>query len=223
MGASNVLAIVGTTLKVGLVSTALVVVPGVLIGWLLARRRFRGKALLQTVVSLPMVLPPVAVGLLLLYALGGSSPLGSLAESLLGRSLLLSWQAAALAAACMSLPLVVLGARQGFESVPHRLEAVAETLGASRRRVFLSISLPLAARGILYGVVFAFARGLGEFGATTLVAGNVPGQTETLALGIYARIQEFDDRSALLLAGVSTALALVVTGLAERFLRSGTR
>lgn len=207
------------SLRVSLVSTALILLPGVALGYLLARRRFRGRALLQAFVSLPMVLPPVAIGLVLLILLSRDSALGALLERVFGGTILLTWWAAALASAVMSFPLLVMGAQQGFASVPRRLEQVAASLGASRAHVFRRVTLPLAARGIAYGAVFAFARGLGEFGATTLVAGHQPGKTETLALAIYARIEEFEDGQALLLAAVSLFLALAITVTAEVFLR----
>lgn len=223
MTVADVVSITLLTARVSLVATAAILVPGVATGYLLARGRFKGKALLQTLVSLPMVLPPVAVGLLLVLALSPRSALGAALESLFGGRVLLTWWAAAVAAAAMSFPLLVLGAREGFSSVPPRLEQAARTLGARPARVFLSVSLPLAARGILYGTVFAFARGLGEFGATTLVAGHIPGETETLALAIYARIEAFEDGDALLLSLVSIALALATTFAAEAFLEKGGR
>src|SRR5262245_6320411 len=182
------------TLKVGAVATALIALPGVAIGWVLSRWRSRWRPVLQTLVTLPMVLPPVAVGLLLLALLARQGPVGRLVTLLGGDTILLTWQAAAIASAVMSFPLLVMGARQGFDAVPRRLEQVAATLGAKRSRIFLAITLPHAARGILYGFLFAFARGLGEFGATTLVAGDTPGETETLALAIYSRIHQFQDR-----------------------------
>jgi len=219
MTLSDVVSITLLTIRVSVVSTAAIVVPGVATGYLLARGRFRGKALLQTLVSLPMVLPPVAVGLFLLIALSRRSPVGAFIESAFGGGILLTWWAAVVASAVMSFPLLVLGAREGFSAVPLRLERAAATLGARPARVFLSVSLPLAARGILYGAVFAFARGLGEFGATTLVAGHIPGETETLALAIYARIEAFEDGDALALSFVSIAIALVTTGAAEAFLK----
>lgn len=219
MSAAEVLDVALLSLRVSLVATALILVPGVALGYLLARGRFRGKALLQAVVSLPMVLPPVAVGLVLLILLSERSALGRALETVFGGTLLLTPWAASLASAVMAFPLLVLGARQGFESVPRRLEKVAATLGASRARVFWRVSLPLARRGISYGAVFAFARGIGEFGATTLVAGHVPGKTETLSLAIYARIEAFEDGEALLLSGVSLALAICITASAEVFLR----
>ena len=215
----EILEIALLSLRVSLVSTALILLPGVALGYVLARGRFRGRAVLQALVSLPMVLPPVAIGLVLLILFARDSLLGGLLEGLFGGSILLTWWAAALASAVMSFPLLVLGAQQGFAAVPRRLEHVAATLGASRVHVFRHVTLPLAARGIAYGAVFAFARGLGEFGATTLVAGHQPGKTETLALAIYARIEEWQDEQALVLAGVSLALALAITVTAEVFLR----
>ena len=219
MNASEVLTIVQLSLRVSLVSTLLILIPGVATGWFLARGPARWRAPLQALVSLPMVLPPVAVGLLLLHLFARESLLGRISEGILGNSLLLSWQGASLAAAVMSFPLLVMGARQGFESVPLRLESVAATLGATRLAIFRRVTLPLARRGILYGVALAFARGLGEFGATAIVAGHVPGRTETLALGIYARIQNFEDREALFLAGCSLVLAIGMIALAEFLLR----
>jgi molybdate transport system permease protein len=219
VSASEVLSITLLTLRVGLVACALVLVPGVAVGWLLARGRFRGRGVLQVAVSLPMVLPPVAVGLVLLLALSRRSPLGAAIERLLGSSLLLTWPAAALAAALMAFPMLVLGAQQGFLAVPRRLEHVGASLGARPARVFATVTLPLAARGILGGLAFAFARAIGEFGATVIVAGNVPGRTETLALAIYARIQEFRDADALLLCAVSVLLAVGLTAVAELCLR----
>lgn len=208
------------TLKVGAVATLINLVPGVLTGWWLAHARFRGRTLVQALVMLPMVLPPVAIGLVLLVLFARGSFLGGLIERMFGAPILLTWPAAALAAAVMSFPLVVLGAQQGFRAVPRRLEQVARTLGARGWTVFFRISLPLAKRSIAYGLVFGFARSLGEFGATTLVAGHIPGETETLALAIYARIESFQEREALLLSGVSVLLALALTGAAELWLRT---
>ena len=219
MSAGDLFQIALLSLRVSLVATAVILAPAVGLGLLLARGRFRGRALLQALVSLPMVLPPVAIGLVLLILLSRDAWLGARLETLFGGTLLITWWAAALASAVMSFPLLVLGARHGFESVPRRLEQVAATLGAGRARVFRRITLPLAARGILYGTVFAFARGLGEFGATTLVAGHVPGKTETLALAIYARIEEFEDGQALVLSLVSVLLAFLMTAGAEIFLK----
>lgn len=219
MHAAEILAIAGRTLQVGALATALTLVPGIALGWLLARERLPGRVLLQTIVSLPMVLPPVAIGLLLLLMLSRGSVVGDLFARVIGGPVLLTWGAAVVAAAVMSLPLVVLGAQQGFQAVPRRLEQVAATLGASPARVFFAVSLPLATRSIAHGSLFAFARALGEFGATTLVAGHIPGETETLALAIYARIEQFEDAQALVLSAASIGMALLITGAAELCLR----
>jgi molybdate transport system permease protein len=165
-----------------------------------------------------MVLPPVAVGLFLLLLLGPRGPLGSVWRAL-GVELVFTWWAAALAAAVVGLPLLVRACEQAFAEVDVRFEQVARSLGAGRLATFLRVSLPLARRGVLYGVLLAFTRALGEFGATALVAGIIPGRTETLALGIWARVQLGDDRGALLLCGVSFALALVAMWIAEGWLR----
>jgi molybdate transport system permease protein len=213
------LEVTATTLKVGLVASVVTLAPGVALGYAFSRRRSRWMLIARTLVALPMVLPPVAVGLLLLAVLARSSPVGGMIETIFGAPMLLTWPAAALAAAVMSFPLVVLGAQQGFDGVGVRVEQVAASLGATRWQVLRRVTLPLAARGILYGVVFGFARGLGEFGATALVAGSIPGETETLSLAIYDRIHAFRDREAWTLAGVSAAISCVAIGAAETFLR----
>lgn len=200
-------------------ATALVLVPGVAVAWALARGRFRGKAVVDTLVTLPMVVPPVATGLLLLWAVGPEGPAGpSLAT--LGIDVLFTWKAVVLAMAVMGFPLLVRTARAGFEQQTLRYEQIAETLGASRWRVFTTITLPLAARPIGAGALLAFARALGEFGATIVVAGSIPGRTRTLASGIYAFTETGQDRDAVLLLGVSVALAfgavLVSNQLSER-------
>jgi molybdate transport system permease protein len=219
MSMASMIDVVLLTLKVGLVAVALIAIPGVALGYFLARTGFVLRAAVATLVALPMVLPPVAVGLLIVLTFARGTTLGRVAEALLGHPLLLSWEGAALASAVMSFPLLVLGAQNAFAAVPPRIEQVAATLGASRSRVFFRVTLPLASRGILHGFAFAFARALGEFGATTLVAGHVPGETETLALAIYARIENFDDGAALRLCVLSIVVALVFTGGAEFFLR----
>jgi molybdate transport system permease protein len=217
--AGEVATIALVSIRVAAVATLAILVPGVAAGYALARGRFRGRALLQSLISLPMVLPPVAIGLLLLLAFSRQSPAGRAVETIFGAPLLLTWWAAAVAAAIMAFPFVVLGARAAFEAVPARLELVAASLGARPGRVFREITLPLAARGIVHGAVFAFARALGEFGATTLVAGNIPGRTETLAIGIYARIESFRDSEAIVLSCVSAALALALMSAAQHFTR----
>lgn len=206
------------TLKVGLGSLVLILVPGVGLGWLLARRKFPGRLLVQSLVSLPLVLPPVAVGLGLLLLLSRRGPIGAALHLWLGWNLLFTWQAAALASGLMAFPLLVRAAQQAFSAVPERLELAAATLGSGPWRVFTTVTLPLARRGLVYGVVLSFARGLGEFGATSLVAGSIPGRTETLALGIYGKVQGGDEAGALVLSAISIVLAFGATYLSERYL-----
>jgi molybdate transport system permease protein len=220
LSAAELAQITGLTLRVGAVATAVILVPGVALGWLLARRSFRGKALCQALIALPMVLPPVAVGLALLLLLGRRGPLGPL-WSALGVELVFTWWAAALAAGVVGFPLLVRACEQAFAAVEPGFEQLARTLGLSPLRVFLRVSLPLAGRGVLYGTLLAFTRALGEFGATALVAGILPGRTETLALGIYARVQLGEDGEALWLCAASFAIALAAMLVAELWLRGG--
>lgn len=208
MIASDVLAITLLTLRVALVATLILLPLAASLGYLLARQRFPGRALLQAAVAVPMVLPPVAVGLGLLLAL-----------SALGLPLVFTWWAAVLAACAVSLPLLVRACEQAFADVDPRFEQVARSLGLGPVSTFLRVSLPLARRGVLYGALLAFTRALGEFGATTVVAGLIPGRTETLALGIYARVQIGDTEGALVLCAASFALALCAMWVAEGWLR----
>lgn len=207
------------SLRVALAATLIDAMPAIALGWWLARRSTVLATCVVTIVSLPLVLPPVAVGLLLLHLLARDSIGGRLFEAVAGHSALLTIDAAIAAAAVMAFPLFVFGAREGFAAVPRRFERVAASLGASRLRVGLEVTLPLAARGILHGAVFAFARALGEFGATILVAGRIPGETETLALATYDRIQHFEDAEAWSFVAVSVVFALLLAFFAERFLR----
>lgn len=207
------------TLGVALLSTLLILPPGVALGWLLARRNWPGKVVVETLVALPLVIPPVATGLVLLKLFGRRGPLGVLVQNVFGVEIVFTWKAVVLATAVMSFPLLVRSARVAFEEVPQRLEGVARTLGAGPWRVFFSISLPLAKRGLLAGSVLAFARALGEFGATVMIAGMIPGETITLALGIYHEVQLGNDDAALGLLSVSVALAFGAVALSEWLLR----
>jgi molybdate transport system permease protein len=211
------------TLGVAVLSTLLILPPGVALGWLLARRQWRGKSVVETVVALPLVIPPVATGLILLKLFGRRGLLGHLSENLFGVEIVFTWKAVVLATAVMSFPLLARAARVAFEEVPVRLENVARTLGAGPWRVFFAISLPLARRGLLAGTVLAFARALGEFGATVMVAGMIPGETITLALGIYQDVQLGHDASAFGLLGISVVLAFGAVFLSERLLRREVR
>jgi molybdate transport system permease protein len=207
------------TLRVAGLATLLILPPGLALALLFARRDFPGKAMAETLVALPLVMPPVATGLLLLKAFGRRGPLGRLLEEGLGWQVVFTWRAVVIAMAVMSLPLLVRSARVAFEEVSPRLEQIARTLGAGEARVFLTITLPLAARGIVAGALLAFARALGEFGATILVAGNIPGRTSTLSLAIYQHVQLGQDGTAFRLLGYAVAIAFLAVWASERVLR----
>jgi molybdate transport system permease protein len=210
--------IVALTLGVGAAATFAMLPPAVALGFWLARRDFRGKALVQALVAVPMVLPPVAVGLALLILLGRNGPLAFFWNAF-GVDLVFSWWAAAIAAAVVGFPLLTRACEQAFSEVDVRFEQVARSLGLGPLRSFVAVTLPLAKRGVLYGTLLGFTRALGEFGATALVAGIIPGRTETLALGIYARVQTGDMRGALALCAASFAIALAAMLVAEGWLR----
>ncbi len=206
------------TLAIGAGATLVELPLAVLLARWLARSRFPGRSLLQALLVLPMFLPPVAVGLLLLLAL---APGGVLA--FLGPPLLYRQGAAALAAGVIAFPLLLRHAEEAFAAVPERLLQVAATLGASRTRTFFRVELPLARRGLAVGVLLAFARGVGEYGATSVVAGVIPGSTETLATGIGRRLAVGDDAGATTLALVSVGIGLAAVFLGEWLLRPGRR
>ena len=203
------------TIEMALVATALLLAPGTLIAWLLARRAWRGKALVETLVMLPLVMPPVATGLILLRLFGRRGVIGSR----LSFDVIFTWRAVVLAMTVMAFPLFVRTARVAFEHVSRRYEDIARTLGASESRVFFTITLPLASRGIVAGAVIAFARALGEFGATILVAGNISGQTSTIATSIYTFVQLGEDRAAMSLLFVSVVIAFGAIFASELLLR----
>jgi molybdate transport system permease protein len=203
------------TVLCAVAATLLVLPPAVVVAWLLARRRFPGRALVETIISLPLVMPPVATGLILLMLFGRRGAIGRLLERI-GVDVVFTWKAVVLAMAIMGLPLLVRTARAGFEQVNERYEAVAATLGASPARIFLTISLPLAWPSVLGGAVLAFARALGEFGATIVVAGSIPGATRTLSVAIYTYAETGRDTQALALLLVSTAIAFAALFAANR-------
>lgn len=175
--------------KVAFFCTLLILIPGVLLGWVLARKRFFGKALLDSVVHLPLVLPPVVPGFLLLLLFGSQGFLGKWLQETFGISIAFTWIGAVVASAIMALPLMVRSARLAVSQVDRSLELAAQSLGAHPLRVFFSITLPLALPGILTGMVLAFSRSLGEFGATITFVGNIEGETRTLPLAIYTYTQ----------------------------------
>ena len=208
--------IVAFTASMAVLSTALILVPGVALAWCLARLRWRGKALVETFVALPLVLPPVVTGLVLLKLFGRRGPIGHWLYSEFNLDIVFTWRAVALALAVMSFPLLVRTVRSAIEEVNPSLEQIARTLGAGEWRVFFTITLPLAKRGLLAGILLAFARALGEFGATIMVAGNIPGVTTTLSTDIYQLVQLGEDSHAWTLAGISLALAFAALWISER-------
>ncbi|MGA2554735.1 MAG: molybdate ABC transporter permease subunit [Verrucomicrobiota bacterium] len=201
--------IVWFTAWVSALSTLVILPFGLALAWLLARRDWPGKLLVETLVMMPLVMPPVATGLLLLKLLGRHGALGRFFHDTLDLEIVFTWRAVLVALGVMSFPLLVLCARVAFEQVNPRFEQIARTLGAGEARVFFTITLPLAWRGILGGMTLAFARALGEFGATIMVAGNITGQTSTLSLSIYQHVQLGQDAQAYRLLAVSVALAFV--------------
>lgn len=211
--------IVAFSLLMALLGTALILPPGVALAWLLARKQWPGKTLVETFVALPLVLPPVVTGLVLLRLFGRRGPLGAWLDHTFQTDVVFTWKAVILALSVMSLPLLVRNARAAIEEVSPELEQMARTLGAPEWRVFLFITLPLAKRGILAGCLLAFARALGEFGATIMVAGNIPGQTTTLSVAIYQHVQLGQDATVWKLAAISAAIAFTVLYLSERLQR----
>src|SRR4026208_240687 len=176
--------IVWFTVRISALSTLIILPFGIAIAWLIARYDWPGKTVVETAVMLPLFVPPVATGLLLLMLFGRNGPLGSLLNRF-GLEIIFTWRAVTVACAVMSFPLLVRTAQTAFEEVNRRLEEIARTLGASEWRVLSTITLPLASRGIVAGAVLAFARAMGEFGATAVVAGIIPGKTMTISLSIY--------------------------------------
>ncbi|QDE71471.1 molybdenum ABC transporter permease subunit [Myxococcus xanthus] len=214
----GVAALVSFTLWVATLATLLILPPGLAVAYALARWEGPGKGVVETVLTLPLVLPPTAVGLVLLELLGRNGPLGRVLDAW-GVEVVFTPKAVVLASAVMAFPLLVRSARSGFEEVDPRLVAVARTLGDSRTRAFFRVTLPLAWRGVLVGALLAFSRALGEFGATVLVAGNIPGRTQTLSLAIFQRTQLGRDAEALRLAGVAALLAFVAVFATEAVTR----
>ena len=202
-------------MRVGLAATLVALPIAFAIAWLLARGRFPGKILIEAIVYLPLVVPPVVTGWFLLLAFAPGGPLGFLSDGVLFR-----WTGAAIAAGIMALPLMVRAIRLSIEAVDRRLEGAARTLGAGPWRVFWTITLPLSLPGLLAGTVLGFARSLGEFGATITFVSNVPGQTQTLPLAIYAALQRPDgDAIALRLSALSVAVALAALVASELLAR----
>ena len=212
------------SLRVAAAATLVATPLGIAVGWLLARRDFWGKALLDAIIHLPLVLPPVVTGYLLLLTFGRRGAVGAWLAEHLGIVFAFRWTGAALACGIMSFPLLVRPIRLSIEAVDRRLEQAAATLGATPWRVFLTVTLPLAISGVLAGMVLGFAKALGEFGATITFVSNIPGETQTISSAIYALIQTPDgDAAALRLVVVSIGIATVALVASEWFSRRALR
>jgi len=210
------------SLAVGLASTLVILPLGILAAWFFARKEWPLKSVVETFVLLPLVMPPVSTGLILLKIFGRRSPVGRWLYDR-GIEIVFNWKGILVAMAVMSFPLLVRAARASFSEVNPRLEQVAATLGASPVRIFFVITIPLALRGIVAGALLAFSRALGEFGATILLAGNIPGKTQTLSLAIFNFVQLGKDREAYILLGITVVLAFVSVWSSEWLLRSQKR
>jgi molybdate transport system permease protein len=210
------------SISVGLASTLLILPFGVALAWLFARKDWRLKSVAETIVLLPLVMPPVSTGLILLKLFGRRSPVGQWLYDR-GVEIVFNWKGVLIAMAVMSFPLLIRSVRTSFAEVNPRLEQIAATLGASPLKIFFVITIPLAYKGIVAGALLAFSRALGEFGATSLLAGNIPGQTQTLSLAIYNFVQLGKDPEAYTLLGITVALAFVFVWCSEWLLRSGKK
>lgn len=209
------------SLRVALAAVLLSLPFGIAVGWLLARHEFRGKWIVETFVNLTLVLPPVVTGYLLLRLFGRQGALGGWLEQTLGVRIAFTWWAAAIAAAALGFPLMVRAIRLAFRGVDPRLEAAARALGAGPFDAFVTVSLPLARSGIIAGAVLAFARSLGEFGATITFAGNIPGATQTLPLAVFSELNRAGGDGAFRLALVSVVLAAAALAASEWLERRG--
>jgi molybdate transport system permease protein len=224
MPGSAELEIVALSLKVGGVAMLATLPLAFALAWLLARVRFPGRILIDALVHLPLVVPPVVTGWVLLILFAPAGAIGAPLQSLFGTSVLFRWTGAAIAAGIMALPLMVRAMRLSIEAVDRRLEDAARTLGAGRWRVFLTVTLPLSVPGVLAGAVLGFARSIGEFGATITFVSNIPGETQTLPLAIYAALQQPGGEATVWrLSAISVALSLVALIAAELLARRAGR
>ena len=205
------------SLRVAVASTAIALAAGLALAYLLANRNFRGKELVDALLTLPLALPPTVLGFYLLVLIGRASVIGKIWESIFGSPLVFTIKAAILAAVLHAAPLLIKSARAAFESVDHSYERAARTLGASEWRLFWQVTLPLARRQILAAAALAFARSLGDFGITQMVAGNIPGRTQTLALAIYDAVESGDTTRAGLLSLIVSAIALAAVFIMNRY------
>ncbi|MYZ45939.1 molybdate ABC transporter permease subunit [Schauerella aestuarii] len=206
------------SLKVAAFATLLALIAGVSLGWVFARKRFFGSTVLEAVFMLPLVLPPTVIGYAILVAAGRRSPLGAWLREHLDYTIIFSWHGAVVASAIVALPLVLKSASSAFAGVDRSLEAAASTLRQSRWSVFLRVTLPLAWPGILAGTLLAFARAMGEFGASLMVAGSIPNQTQTLSMAIYDAVQAGEDDLSLLLVLVTSVISIAILVISNRYL-----
>jgi molybdate transport system permease protein len=204
------------SLRVAVISTALALVAGLWLAWILANRSFRGKELLDAAVTLPLVLPPTVLGYYLLVLLGRASPIGHIYEGIFGTPLVFTWQAAVVASLFHSTPLLVKSARAAFESIDRSYERAARTLGATEFRLFWRVTLPLVRRSVLAAGALAFARSLGDFGVTLMIAGNIPGRTQTVSVAIFDAVEGGNAATARILVLIVSAVALAILTLANR-------
>src|SRR5437016_7092286 len=204
------------SLRVAFLATAGALAGGLWLAYILANWEFRGKEVLDAAVTLPLVLPPTVLGYYLLVLLGRASPFGKLWESIFGSPLVFTWKAAVVAALLHSLPLLVKSARAALESVDRSYERAARNLGASEWRLFWRVTLPLARRSIFAAVALAFARSLGDFGVTLMVAGNIPGRTQTVAVAIYDAVEAGNGATARVLVVIVSVIALIILSVANR-------
>ena len=207
------------TLRVALVSTLLALLLGTALGWVFARTRLPGRSLFEAVCMLPLVLPPTVLGYGILVLMGRRSPLGAWLREHLGYTVIFHWHGAVIASTLVALPLVLKAASSAFAQVDRNLEAAARTLRQSRWSTFVRVTLPLAWPGILAGTLLAFARAMGEFGASLMVAGSIPGQTQTASMAIYDAVQAGRDDLALMLSLVVSGLSVTVLVLSNRYLQ----
>jgi molybdate transport system permease protein len=208
------------TLKIALIATLLAGVAGIGLAWWMSRRRFAGQSVVDAFLMLPMVLPPTVLGYYLIVLVGRNGVFGQYLDRWFGINLIFTWQGAVIAAAIVSLPLIYKAARAAFEDVDGRFAHAARTLGAGEFEIFWRVSLPLAVRGIAAGLMLAFARAMGEFGATLMIAGNLPGKTQTLSIAVYDAVQAGNDAQALWLTLVISLVCITVLVVSSRLLQA---
>ena len=211
------------SIQVAAVATLINIPIAVYIGWLIGRRNIRGKLILETVISLPLALPPVVTGYFLLILVGRESAIGQISQFLFGNDIVFTWVASAIAASVVSFPLMVRAIIVAMQGVDTTLERSARSLGAGPIRTFLQITLPLCYNGLVAGILLGFVRAIGEFGATIVVAGNIPGRPQTIPLAIYSKVQLGKDSEAINLIIISTVLAIITLIIHHWLIVRGTR